>query len=151
MIRWWRSSTEQSMSEWKECIRLSRRSSSSSPFVLCSRYCCDQDLLHRLSLPCPFLYHHPGLPCLLSVSSNMYIRAAIFLIYNLPLFKRVTLEALETVFAPSAVARQLALAVALETGMVSSKLLSHQSMPSILCTDLINSPYVCPFLHSFFA
>ena len=81
----------------------------------------------------------------------MYIRAAIFLIYNLPLFKRVTLEALETVFAPSAVARQLALAVALETGMVSSKLLSHQSMPSILCTDLINSPYVCPFLHSFFA
>jgi hypothetical protein len=40
------------------------------------------------------------------------------MIYNFPLFQRVTMEALETIFAPTAVARQLALAVALETGMV---------------------------------
>jgi len=45
--------------------------------------------------------------------------AAIFLIGNFPLFKQTTLEALETVFATKTLARQLALAIALETGMVT--------------------------------
>jgi hypothetical protein len=40
------------------------------------------------------------------------------LIGNFPLFKTVTWDVFETVFAPNAVAKQLALAVALETGMV---------------------------------
>lgn len=45
--------------------------------------------------------------------------AAIIVVHNFPLVKRVTLEALETIFATKAVARQLALAVALETGVVT--------------------------------
>jgi hypothetical protein len=48
-------------------------------------------------------------------------RAAIFIITNLPIIKTTTLEALETIFATKAVARQLALAVALETGMVRER------------------------------
>jgi hypothetical protein len=40
------------------------------------------------------------------------------LIGNFPLFKKITWDVFETVFAPNAVAKQLALAVALETGMV---------------------------------
>jgi TAG lipase/steryl ester hydrolase/phospholipase A2/LPA acyltransferase len=42
-----------------------------------------------------------------------------FLIGNSPLMKKVASEAMETVFATKAVARQLALVVALETGMVT--------------------------------
>ncbi|KAG7366819.1 patatin-like phospholipase [Nitzschia inconspicua] len=45
--------------------------------------------------------------------------AAIFVVGNFPLFKRATLEALETIFATKTLARQLALAIALETGMVT--------------------------------
>jgi TAG lipase/steryl ester hydrolase/phospholipase A2/LPA acyltransferase len=41
------------------------------------------------------------------------------LIGNFPLVKTVTWDVFETIFAPNAVAKQLALAVALETGMVS--------------------------------
>jgi len=45
--------------------------------------------------------------------------AAIFIIYNLPVIKKATLEAMETIFQTKAIGRQLALAIALETGMVS--------------------------------
>jgi TAG lipase/steryl ester hydrolase/phospholipase A2/LPA acyltransferase len=45
--------------------------------------------------------------------------AAGFLIRHSPLMKRVAFEAIETVFATKAVARQLALAFALETGVVT--------------------------------
>ena len=44
---------------------------------------------------------------------------ATVLIQNFPTIKSTTLEALETVFATKALARQLALAIALETGVVS--------------------------------
>jgi hypothetical protein len=46
-------------------------------------------------------------------------RAAIFVVHNFPVVKKATLEALETIFATKTVARQLALAIALETGMVT--------------------------------
>ena len=49
-------------------------------------------------------------------------RAAIFLIYNFPTMKKVSLDVLETIFAPTAVARQLALVIALETGVVRKRL-----------------------------
>jgi len=45
--------------------------------------------------------------------------AAIFVVGNFPIFKKATLEALETIFATKTLARQLALAIALETGMVT--------------------------------
>jgi len=45
--------------------------------------------------------------------------AAIFVIGNFPLFKKATLEALEIIFATKTLGRQLALAIALETGMVT--------------------------------
>jgi len=45
--------------------------------------------------------------------------AAIFVIGNFPFFKKATLEALETIFATKALGRQLALAITLETGMVT--------------------------------
>jgi hypothetical protein len=48
----------------------------------------------------------------------LFFRAAIFIIGNFPIIKKTTLEALETIFATKAVARQLALAFALETGVV---------------------------------
>jgi hypothetical protein len=48
----------------------------------------------------------------------LFFRAAIFIIGNFPIIKETTLEAFETIFATKAVARQLVLAVALETGMV---------------------------------
>jgi TAG lipase / steryl ester hydrolase / phospholipase A2 / LPA acyltransferase len=53
------------------------------------------------------------------VSRTLSYRAAIFVIGNFPLFKKATLEALETIFATKTLARQLALAIALETGMVT--------------------------------
>jgi hypothetical protein len=49
-----------------------------------------------------------------------FCRAAIFIMYNFPIVKKGTLEAFETIFAAKAVVRQLALAIALETGMVRS-------------------------------
>jgi len=45
--------------------------------------------------------------------------AAIFVIGNFPIFKKATLEVLETIFATKTLGRQLALAIALETGMVT--------------------------------
>jgi len=45
--------------------------------------------------------------------------AAIFVIGNFPLFKQATLEALETIFGVRQLSRQFALAIALETGMVT--------------------------------
>lgn len=42
-----------------------------------------------------------------------------FLVKHYPMMEKVTFEAMETVFATKAVARQLALAVALETGIVT--------------------------------
>jgi len=45
-------------------------------------------------------------------------RAAIFVIYNFPIVKKATLEGLEAIFQTKAIARQLFLAIALETGMV---------------------------------
>lgn len=44
---------------------------------------------------------------------------AIFVIGNFPMLKQATLEALETIFATKTLGRQLALAIALETGMVT--------------------------------
>ena len=41
-----------------------------------------------------------------------------FLIEHFPVIKKATIEALDAVFAPKAVARQLALAVALQSGAV---------------------------------
>ncbi|CAJ1953236.1 unnamed protein product [Cylindrotheca closterium] len=52
-------------------------------------------------------------------------RAAAILVSNYPVFKLVVSEAMETVFATKAVARQLALAVALETGMVTANQIFH--------------------------
>ena len=46
-------------------------------------------------------------------------RAASLISKNFPTFKDITLEALETIFATKAIAKQLALAIALEGGMVS--------------------------------
>lgn len=46
-------------------------------------------------------------------------RAAIVVMYNFPIVKKATLEALETIFATKTIARQLALAVALEAGVVT--------------------------------
>jgi hypothetical protein len=40
------------------------------------------------------------------------------MIYNFPIVKQATLESLETIFQTKAIARQVALAIALETGMV---------------------------------
>eukprot|EP00529_Nitzschia_sp_RCC80_P000256 CAMPEP_0113446790 /NCGR_PEP_ID=MMETSP0014_2-20120614/3899_1 /TAXON_ID=2857 /ORGANISM="Nitzschia sp." /LENGTH=864 /DNA_ID=CAMNT_0000337915 /DNA_START=74 /DNA_END=2668 /DNA_ORIENTATION=+ /assembly_acc=CAM_ASM_000159 len=45
--------------------------------------------------------------------------AAIVTVHNFPVVKKVVLEGLETIFATKTLARQLALAVALETGMVT--------------------------------
>jgi len=45
--------------------------------------------------------------------------AAIFIIGNFPYFKKATIKALQTIFATRSLARQLALAIALETGMVT--------------------------------
>ena len=45
-------------------------------------------------------------------------RVSAFLIEHFPVIKQATIEALDAVFAPKAVARQLALAVALQTGAV---------------------------------
>ena len=71
-------------------------------------------------------------------------RTAVFLIANGPLAKMVLSEAMETVFATKAVARQLALAVALETGLVTvhqiwavcERILSHFSSKSRLIRHL---------------
>jgi TAG lipase/steryl ester hydrolase/phospholipase A2/LPA acyltransferase len=52
-------------------------------------------------------------------SFHLLCRAAIFIIYNFPIIKQATLEALETIFQTKAIGRQLALAIALETGMVT--------------------------------
>jgi hypothetical protein len=48
----------------------------------------------------------------------LFFRAAIFIIGKFPIVKKTALEALETIFATKAVARQLVLAFALESGMV---------------------------------
>jgi TAG lipase / steryl ester hydrolase / phospholipase A2 / LPA acyltransferase len=45
--------------------------------------------------------------------------AAIVAVHNFPIVKKVVLESLETIFATKTLARQLALAVALETGIVT--------------------------------
>ena len=45
--------------------------------------------------------------------------SAIFIVGNFPLFKDVMLEALETIFATKTFGRQLAMAIALETGLVT--------------------------------
>ena len=65
-------------------------------------------------------------------------RAAIFVISNFPLLERVAWEAVETVFAPTSVAHQLALAVALETGMVRWRNFSN------FCTSHFISPFELP-------
>jgi hypothetical protein len=59
-----------------------------------------------------FLTIHPVHTC----------RAAIFIIYNFPVIKKATVDGLETIFQTKAIARQLALAIALETGMVGPEL-----------------------------
>lgn len=71
-------------------------------------------------------------------------RSAAILISHSPFLKMVVSEAMETVFATKAVARQLALAVALETGMVTANqifqvfnmMLSHFSSKSRLIRHL---------------
>ena len=45
-------------------------------------------------------------------------RVSGLLIEHFPVIKQATIEALDAVFAPKAVARQLALAVAIQTGAV---------------------------------
>jgi len=70
--------------------------------------------------------------------------AAIFVIGGFPFFKKATLEALETIFATKALGRQLALAIALETGMITvnqflkivNSLLSNFSSRSRLIRNL---------------
>jgi len=70
--------------------------------------------------------------------------AAIFVIGNFPFFKQATLEALETIFATKALGKQLALAIALETGIITvnqflkivNRLLSNFSSRSRLIRDL---------------
>jgi len=70
--------------------------------------------------------------------------AAIFVIGGFPFFKQITLEALETIFATKALGRQLALAIALETGMITvnqflkivNSLLSNFSSRSRLIRNL---------------
>ena len=54
-------------------------------------------------------------------------RAAHFLIEHFPVVKETALEALELIFAPKTVGRQLALAIALQTGAVSQQ--------KVLCED----------------
>ena len=53
------------------------------------------------------------------ISGDEYIdRAVNFVISNFPIVKTATLEVLETLFAPKAMAKQLALVFVLETGVV---------------------------------
>lgn len=56
------------------------------------------------------------------ISVLSWCRATNFFITNFPVIKVTTLEALESIFATKAVARQLALAIALETGMVRKEI-----------------------------
>jgi hypothetical protein len=71
-------------------------------------------------LSCHSRWSWPPLPItLIGCVRDGHIRAAIVAMYNFPLVKKATLEALETIFATKTIARQLALAIALETGMVT--------------------------------
>ena len=65
----------------------------------------------RLSVILPLSLSRPDVPLFLK-------RVSAFLIEHFPVIKQATIEALDAVFAPKAVARQLALAVALQTGAV---------------------------------
>mmetsp|Transcript_11158 Transcript_11158/g.26811 ORF Transcript_11158/g.26811 Transcript_11158/m.26811 type:complete len:851 (-) Transcript_11158:60-2612(-) len=57
-------------------------------------------------------------PCI-EILHRILDEVAIFAIGNFPLLKQVTLETLETIFATKTLGRQLALAIALETGVVT--------------------------------
>jgi len=80
----------------------------------------------------------------IEILHRMLDEAAIFAIGNFPFFKEATLEALEIIFATKTLVRQLALAIALETGMVSisqllkiaNSLLSNFSSRSRLIRNL---------------
>lgn len=48
------------------------------------------------------------------------LRAAKLLVANFPAMKEIAMEFVDTVFVPKVIAKQLALAVALQTGMVRS-------------------------------
>jgi sulfur relay (sulfurtransferase) DsrF/TusC family protein len=74
--------------------------------------------------------------------------AVVLLITNFPVFQVTALEALETIFATEAAAKQVALAIVLETGFVS--LVCKNSSASILpCfvfwSHMVLIIYVCPF------
>ena len=47
------------------------------------------------------------------------------LIANFPAFKEITAEILDVIFVPKVIAKQLALAVALQTGVVRACVLVH--------------------------
>ena len=69
---------------------------------------------------------------------------------NMPLFKEVAFEAVETIFAIKAVAKRLALVLVLEAGIVSTK--KYVSLDIFLChRDIETKILMSPCLdHPFF-
>jgi TAG lipase / steryl ester hydrolase / phospholipase A2 / LPA acyltransferase len=76
-----------------------------------------------LTISASVVFYVCTIKCLVPFFRNN--RAAGFLIEHFPLVKQITLDSLEVILAPKAVARQLVLAMALQTGAVTIQQMSR--------------------------